>query len=93
MKAIRTHEPTGVSGLGGDREGRVAGGVMVEHGEHALPVIRDLLGRPDVALVHLRNVGYGCYNLAVRYRFPGLAQSLAGLLPSKWPGPTPRLPR
>jgi hypothetical protein len=29
-------------------------------------VIADLLGRPDVELVHLRNVGFGCYNVAVR---------------------------
>jgi hypothetical protein len=29
-------------------------------GRHAL------LSRPDVALVHLRNVGYGCYNCTVR---------------------------
>jgi hypothetical protein len=28
-------------------------------------VIRELLARPDVALVHLRNVGWGCYNFAV----------------------------
>ncbi len=26
----------------------------------------ELLARPEVDLVHLRNVGYGCYNLAVR---------------------------
>jgi hypothetical protein len=31
-----------------------------------MTVIRDLLARPDVALVQLRNVGYGCYNFAVR---------------------------
>jgi len=31
-----------------------------------LTVIRELLARPDVTLVHLRNVGYGCYNFAVR---------------------------
>jgi len=35
-------------------------------GEHAMTVIRELLARPDVSLVHLRNVGYGCYNFAVR---------------------------
>ena len=51
-----------------DREGRIAYGLLVDGGEHAVPVIRDLLGRPDVALVHLRNVGYGCYNFAVRRR-------------------------
>jgi hypothetical protein len=47
-------------------EGQIADGVLARDGEHALSVIRDLLGRPDVALVHLRNVGYGCYNFAVR---------------------------
>ena len=49
-----------------DRDGRIAGGVMVNDGEHAMDVIRELLARPDVSLVHLRNVGYGCYNFAVR---------------------------
>jgi Protein of unknown function (DUF1203) len=29
-------------------------------------VISELLARPGVELVHLRNVGYGCYNCAVR---------------------------
>ncbi len=49
-----------------DREGRIADGVLVDDGEHAMTVIRRLFARPDVALVHLRNVGYGCYNFAVR---------------------------
>ena len=49
-----------------DRDGRIVGGVMVNDGEHAMTVIRELLARPDVSLVHLRNVGYGCYNFAVR---------------------------
>ena len=49
-----------------DRDGRIADGVMVNDGEHAMTVIRRLLARPDVTLVHLRNVGYGCYNFAVR---------------------------
>ena len=49
-----------------DRQGRIADGILVADGDHALPVIRDLLARPDVELVHLRNVGYGCYNFAVR---------------------------
>jgi uncharacterized protein DUF1203 len=49
-----------------DREGRIAGGVMVNDGEHAMTVIRELLAGPNVSLVHLRNVGYGCYNFAVR---------------------------
>jgi hypothetical protein len=49
-----------------DRDGRIADGVLVNDGEHAMAVIGELLGRADVALVHLRNVGYGCYNFAVR---------------------------
>jgi hypothetical protein len=49
-----------------DRDGRIADGVMVNDGEHAMTVIRELLARPDVTLVDLRNVGYGCYNFAVR---------------------------
>jgi hypothetical protein len=27
---------------------------------------QDTASRPEVDLVHLRNVGYGCYNFAVR---------------------------
>jgi Protein of unknown function (DUF1203) len=49
-----------------DRDGRIADGVLVHNGEHAMTAIRELLARPDVTLVHLRNVGYGCYNFAVR---------------------------
>jgi Protein of unknown function (DUF1203) len=49
-----------------NRAGRIADGVLVSDGEQAVAAIRDLLARPDVALVHLRNVGYGCYNFAVR---------------------------
>ena len=49
-----------------DQDGRIADGVLVSDGEHAITVIRGLLARPDVTLVHLRNVGYGCYNFAVR---------------------------
>lgn len=49
-----------------DRDGRIAGGVLVEDGEHARPVIGEMLARPEVTLVQLRNVGYGCYNFAVR---------------------------
>jgi hypothetical protein len=47
-------------------DGRIADGVLVRDGEHAVTVIRELLARPEVAIVHLRNVGYGCYNFAVR---------------------------
>jgi hypothetical protein len=49
-----------------DRDGRIADGVLVRDGEHATTVIRELFARPDVTIVHLRNVGYGCYNFAVR---------------------------
>jgi Protein of unknown function (DUF1203) len=49
-----------------DRDGQIADGVLIHDGEHAMTVIRELLARPDVTLVHLRNVGYGCYNFAVR---------------------------
>jgi hypothetical protein len=58
-----------------DRDGRICDGVLVSDGQHAMPVIGELLGRADVALVHLRNVGYGCYNFAVRRaaRLNGLA--------------------
>jgi hypothetical protein len=51
---------------GYDHEGAIADGVLASDGEHAMTVIRELLARPDVAIVHLRNVGYGCYNFAVQ---------------------------
>ncbi len=49
-----------------DRDGRITGGVLAGDGERAMTLIRGLLARPDVTLVHLRNVSYGCYNFAVR---------------------------
>ena len=49
-----------------DQDGRIADGVLASDGEQAMTVIRALLARPDVTVVHLRNVGYGCYNFAVR---------------------------
>jgi hypothetical protein len=49
-----------------DHDGRITDGVLAGNGDHAETVIRELLARPQVALVHLRNVGYGCYNCAVR---------------------------
>ena len=49
-----------------NHEGRIATGVLVENGDHAIMAIRELLGRPDIALVQLRNVGFGCYNFTVR---------------------------
>jgi Protein of unknown function (DUF1203) len=48
-----------------DGQGRIADGVLVADGHQAQDVIAGLLARPEVALVHLRNVGYGCYNFAV----------------------------
>jgi hypothetical protein len=49
-----------------DGQGRIADGVLVADGRQAQRVIAELLARPGVELVHLRNVGYGCYNFAVR---------------------------
>lgn len=49
-----------------DRRGRIAEGMLATNGEHAERVIAELLSRPDIELVHLRNVAYGCYNFAVR---------------------------
>jgi Protein of unknown function (DUF1203) len=49
-----------------DGRGRIADGVLAADGQQAQAVIAELLGRPEVELVHLRNVGYGCYNFAVR---------------------------
>jgi hypothetical protein len=49
-----------------NRDGRIADGVLVEDGEQAMTAIRELLARPEVTLVQLRNVGFGCYNFAVR---------------------------
>jgi hypothetical protein len=49
-----------------DRHGAIADGVLAADGQQAAAAIADLLGRPEVELVHLRNVGFGCYNVAVR---------------------------
>jgi Protein of unknown function (DUF1203) len=49
-----------------DRQGRIADGVLAADGLQAEAVIAEMLARPDAGLVHLRNVGYGCYNFAVR---------------------------
>jgi hypothetical protein len=49
-----------------DRQGRICDGVLVADGQQAQGAIAELLARPEVELVHLRNVGYGCYNFAVR---------------------------
>ena len=49
-----------------DRQGRIADGVLAADGLQAEAVIAEMLARPDVELVHLRNVGYGRYNFTVR---------------------------
>ncbi len=49
-----------------DHDGRIADGILAADGTRAATIIRELLADEDVALVHLRNVGYGCYNFAVR---------------------------
>jgi hypothetical protein len=48
-----------------DAEGQIADGILAGDGEHAMTVIRELFTLPNVAMVHLRNVGHGCYNFAV----------------------------
>jgi hypothetical protein len=49
-----------------NEQGRIEDGIYVENGEQADKAIADLLARPGVTLVQLRNVGFGCYNFAVR---------------------------
>ncbi|MGH3288440.1 MAG: hypothetical protein ACRDPD_27790, partial [Streptosporangiaceae bacterium] len=34
---------------------RIADGILADNGDHALAVVRQLLARQDIALVHLRN--------------------------------------
>jgi hypothetical protein len=51
-----------------DHSGQITDGVLASDGDHALQVISELLARPGVALVHLRNVAWGCYNFAVQLR-------------------------
>jgi len=53
-----------------DRQGRIADGVLAADGLQAEAVIAEMLARPDAGLVHLRNVGYGCCNFAVRGGWP-----------------------
>lgn len=46
--------------------GRIADGILVDGASEALRIIEDLFAQPDIELVQIRNVGYGCYNFAVR---------------------------
>jgi hypothetical protein len=45
--------------------GKIADGVLTDGGADNLRAVEKLLGSPEVALVHVRNVTYGCYNFAV----------------------------
>jgi hypothetical protein len=49
-----------------DRRGRISDGVLAADGDHATAIIRELFTSPDVSLIQLRNVGFGCYNCSVR---------------------------
>lgn len=49
-----------------DGRGRIVDGILAADGEHATAIIREFLADSGVSLVHLRNVGFGCYNCAVR---------------------------
>ncbi len=49
-----------------DRRGRIADGRPVADGREAQAVIGQWLAQPGVQRVHVRNVGYGCFNFAVR---------------------------
>lgn len=49
-----------------NQRGRIADGVLAADGDHATAIIRELLARPGISLVQLRNVGFGCFNCAVR---------------------------
>jgi hypothetical protein len=51
---------------GYNHQGRIADGILADNGDHALAVIQEMLAQQDIALVHLRNVGYGCFNCTVR---------------------------
>lgn len=48
-----------------NRSGKIADGVLTDGGADNLRAVTELLARPDVTLVHVRNVTYGCYNFAV----------------------------
>ncbi|GAA0585731.1 DUF1203 domain-containing protein [Paractinoplanes ferrugineus] len=47
-----------------DRDGRIADAILAEGGDAEAGIER-LLGRPEVAVLHSRNVLYGCYMFAI----------------------------
>lgn len=48
-----------------NRAGKIEDGILTDGGEDNLRAVGDLLARPEVTLVHVRNVTYGCYNFAI----------------------------
>jgi hypothetical protein len=48
-----------------NRAGKIADGILTDGGPDNVRAVTELLARPDVTLVHVRNVTYGCYNFAV----------------------------
>lgn len=49
-----------------NQRGRIKDGVLVSGSEEALTAIRSFLSDPAATVVQVRNVGFGCYNFAVR---------------------------
>jgi hypothetical protein len=48
-----------------NRAGKIADGILTDGGADNVRAVTELLGRPDVTLVHVRNVTYGCYNFTI----------------------------
>ncbi len=48
-----------------NRAGKIADGVLTDGGADNLRAVTELLRRPEVTLVHVRNVTYGCYNFTI----------------------------
>ncbi|MGD3108976.1 DUF1203 domain-containing protein [Streptomyces sp. YGL11-2] len=51
---------------GYDHDGNMAAATVVSGGEQAVREMSELLSRPRIRTVHLRNVAAGCFNFAVR---------------------------
>jgi hypothetical protein len=48
-----------------NRAGKIADGILTTGGAGNRRAVDALLARPEVVLLHVRNVTYGCYNFAV----------------------------
>jgi hypothetical protein len=48
-----------------NRAGKIEDGILTDGGDDNPRAVTELLARPEVTLVHVRNVTYGCYNFAV----------------------------